>query len=221
MPHLPEFSNTSLLRLALTHSSYRIEYGELEDNERLKLLGKAVLSFASSAFLYELYPEKAEKELTRQRSRLVGQRQLAKFAIELGLDRRMRLGLEAIQEGGYYNTQILSSMVEAVIGAYFLDSGIDAACAFIKLLFASVVESVPHAQSNVDSRSLFQQWSLSNFGQTPEYFILQESMPNSVKQYTAGACAGGELFGIGTARSKLAAEKRAAKAALKKLGLAF
>jgi ribonuclease-3 len=221
MAQLPNFSNTSLLRLALTDRSYCNEYAELEDNERLKFLGKTVLSFLSSAYLYKLYPEKAEDELSRRRSKLVGQKQLAKFAIELGIDKQVRLGSEALLEGGCQNPKLLSSTFEALIGAYFLDSGIDAVRAFVKPLFASVLEIIPRTQSQLDSKILFEQWALLNFGHNPEYFILEESGPNHTKQFTAGACVSGELLGIGTARTKLAAEKRAAASALKKLGLAF
>jgi ribonuclease-3 len=220
MHQLPKFSNISLLRLALTHCSYSNEHRELEDNERLKFLGKTVLSFASSAFLYKLYPEMGEEELTRRRSRLVGQKQLTKFALELGIDKKMRLGTEAVQEGGYQNAKLLSSTFEAIIGAYFLDSGIEAVCTYVKPLFASVVEIVPRSQS-IDFKHLFEQWSLFTYGQNPEYFILQESEPDSTKQFTVGACVGGEVLGVGTARSEQAAKKRAAAAVLKKFGLAF
>lgn len=221
MPQLPKFSNISLLRLALTHRSYCNEYAELEDNERLKFLGKTVLNFLSSAFLYKLYPERGETELTHQRSKLVGQKQLAKFALELGIDKQILLGTGALKQGGCQNTPLLSSTFEALIGAYFLDSGIDAVRAFMKPLFTSVIETVPRRMSKLDFKKLFQQWSLLNFSQDPEYFIIQESGPHQTKQYTAGACVDGEVYGVGTARSKQAAEKLAAKAALKKLGLAF
>lgn len=221
MPELPNFRNTALLRLALTHHSYRNEYGGLEDNERLVFLGNAVLSFLSSAFLYKLYPEMTKGQLTRRRSTLVNEKHLAKFAIELGLGERIQNCTDAVQEQEYQNTKLLSSTFAAIIGAYFLDSGIDAVRAFMKPLFTSVIETVPRRMSKLDFKKLFQQWSLLNFSQNPRYFIIRESGPHQTKQYTAGAFVDGEVYGVGTARSKQAAEKLAAKAALKKLGLAF
>jgi ribonuclease-3 len=223
MLKLPNFRNTLLLRLALTHRSYRNEFGELEDNQRLEFLGKAVLSFASSAFLYKVYPEMEEDELSRRRSALVDEKQLAKFAIELGIDQQMQVGTAVLEEGGYQNAGLLSSTFAAIVGAYFLDSGLDAVRAFVKPLFGSVIEKLPRSQSNPDSKGLFQLWSLLNFGQKPEYFILEELEPNQTKtrQFTAGACVDGEVYGVGTEYSRPAAEKLAAEAALKKLGLAF
>ena len=221
MPELPNFRNTALLRLALTHHSYRNEYGGLEDNERLVFLGNAVLSFLSSAFLYKLYPEMTKGQLTRRRSTLVKEKHLAKFAIELGLGEQIQNCTDVVQEEEYQNTKLLSSTFAAIIGAYFLDSGIDAVRTFVKPLFASVVERIPTSQPNLDSKGWFKQWSLMNFGQNPEYFILEESGSDDIQQFTAGACVAGEVYGVGTGRTKQAAEKLAAAAALQKLGLVF
>jgi ribonuclease-3 len=221
MPELPNFRNASLLSLALTHRSYRDEHGGLEDNERLKYLGNSVLVCLSSAYLYKLYPEMGEGELTYQRSSLINENQLAKFAIVLGIDKQMLVGTEVVKEEGNLSTKLLSNIFQAIIGAYFLDSGIDAVRAFVKPLFTSVLRKTSRSRSSLDYKALFQQWSLLNVGQVPDYFILEESEPDCPTRFTAAACVSGEVYGVATESTQKAAEKLAAEAALKKLGLMF
>lgn len=156
------FRDEQLLRQALTHRSYVNEHpGEGEHNERLEFLGDALLNFLSGQYLYKRHSDKGEDELTRRRSALVDERQLAKFALEVGLDFRMRLGQGAIRDGGYQNPNLLSSTFEAVLGAYYLDhdSDIEAVRDIIELLFESVSENIVVSRSNVDSKNRFQEWS--------------------------------------------------------------
>ncbi|MGC8714714.1 MAG: ribonuclease III family protein, partial [Leptodesmis sp.] len=102
MHKLLTFNDERLLRQALTHRSYMNENpGETGDNERLEFLGDAILNFISGEYLYQRHPEMGEDEMTRRRAALVDEKQLAKFAIEVGLDFRMRLGQGAIRDGGY------------------------------------------------------------------------------------------------------------------------
>ena len=100
MHELLTFNNEKLLRQALTHRSYVNEHPGEEHNERLEFLGDAILNFLSGEYLYELHPEKGEDELTRRRSALVDEKQLAKFAIEVGVDLRRRLAQGAILDAG-------------------------------------------------------------------------------------------------------------------------
>ena len=107
MHKLLTFHNENLLRHALTHRSYINENpGEMQ-NERLEFLGDAILTFLSGEYLYRRHPEMGEDEMTRRRSALVDEKQLAKFAIEVGIDFRMRLGRGAIQDGGYQNPEFV------------------------------------------------------------------------------------------------------------------
>jgi len=117
------FNDEKLLRRALTHRSFVNEnFDESGHNERLEFLGDAIHNFISGEYLYGQNPEMAEDEMTRRRSALVDERQLARFATEVGLDFRIRLGEGAKREGGYTNPNILSSTFEAIVGAYYLDS---------------------------------------------------------------------------------------------------
>ncbi len=139
------FDDEKLLRRALTHRSYVHENpGEGEHNERLEFLGDALLNFLSGKYLYSCHPEMGEDELTRRRSALVDEKQLAKFAEEVGLDFRIRLGKGAIRDGGYQNPNLLSSTFEAVIAAYYLDKNLDieAVRTLIEPLFDSVILSI-------------------------------------------------------------------------------
>jgi len=126
MPKFPQFKKPSLLRLALTHRSYCNEHPEeQEDNERLEFLGDALLGFLVGELLYRRYPDLSEGQLTLVRSELVREKQLVKFAIALGIGDKIRLGKGTIQDGGRQNPSLLSDAFEAIVGAYFLDSGIE------------------------------------------------------------------------------------------------
>ncbi|MBW4597157.1 MAG: ribonuclease III [Brasilonema angustatum HA4187-MV1] len=215
------FQNTSLLIRALTHRSYVHENPqEGEHNERLEFLGDALLTFLSGEYLYRRYPEKGEDELTRRRSALVDEKQLAKFAIEVGLDRRMRLGKGATLEGGYQNPNLLSSAFEAVVAAYYLDNNYDteAVRAVVEPLFDSVPESIVELRSNVDSKNRFQEWVQRNITQIPpKYVTVQVGGSSHAPEFVAKVVVGNKEYGQGKGRSKKDAEKAAAENALARL----
>lgn len=227
MPKLPTIKDQTLWLSALTHRSYANEHPEAgEDNERLEFLGDAVLGFVVGELLYHRYSDMSEAQLTRLRSELVNEKQLAKFARELGLGKLMRLSKGAIRDKGYDNPSLLSDTFEAIIGAYFLESGIQAVCDYVKPLFTSVADSMvfPECDADpktlVDSKSRFQQWAQARFNQNPEYFIIDESGPAHAKEFTAEVRVKGKVYGVGKSRRKQDAEKRAAEAALRKVGIA-
>ena len=222
MRQLPIIKNETLRLNALTHRSYINEYPKAgEHNERLEFLGDAILGFVVGELLYKRYPDLSEAHLTRLRSNLVDEKQLAKFANQLGIGDLMRLGKGADKEGGRQNPALLSDTFEAYIGAYFLESGIDAVRDFIHPLFRRVADSIVFQPSDaepknlVDAKGRFQQWTLANFVQNPEYFIIDESGPDHAKEFTAEVRVNGKVYGVGTGRRKQDAEKRAAEAALK------
>ncbi|ACK72333.1 Ribonuclease III [Gloeothece citriformis PCC 7424] len=227
MLNLPQLKNQQLWLCALTHRSYVNEHLEIkEHNERLEFLGDAVLAFVAGEFLYQRYPHLSEAQLSRLRARLVDETQLAKFAVQLGIGQLMRLGKGAIKDGGRENPALLSDTFEAIIGAYFLDAGIDAVREFVRPLFQSVADILMVAQSEIltsekllDPKNRFQQWTLANFTQNPEYVIIEESGPDHAKEFTAQVKVQGIVYGIGRGRRKQEATKTAAEAALKKIGL--
>lgn len=221
MSELPFFQNPDLLVQALTHKSYCNErpQAQLKDNQRLEFLGDAVLGFTVGVLLYRLYPTVSEGELTRRRSTLVDQPRLAAFALDLHLGDRIQMGKGVENDRGRHNPSILSDTFEAVIGAYFLDSGIDAVQAYVEALFLPVIYSIgTQLHTLVDAKSLFQQWALAHLGnQNPKYQTVAESGPDHAKVFTVEVVVGDRVFGQGSDRSKQAAEKRAAEDALRRL----
>ncbi|HAX76002.1 MAG TPA: ribonuclease III [Cyanobacteria bacterium UBA11372] len=218
---IPTFKNEKLLRLALTHRSYVNENpGEGENNERLEFLGDAILTFLSGEYLYKRHPEMGEDELTRRRAALVDEKQLAKFAIEVGLDFMMRLGRGAIRDGGFTNPNLLSSTFEAFIGAYYLDnnSNIDPVREFVENLFGSVPINVVEIRSSVDSKNRFQEWVQANVSPTPpKYVTVHAGGEPHAPEFLAKVLVGDKEYGQGKGRSKKEAEKRAAENALANL----
>jgi len=226
MIKLPEFKDESLLIQALTHRSYINEHPqEKENNERLEFLGDAVLGYLVGELLYRRYEDMSEAQLTRLRSELVNEKQLAKFAIALGIGDKMRLGKGAEKDRGRENPSLLSDTLEAIIGAYYLDSTIAPVRAFVRKLFTPVADSIVFPTSDtdpqnlVDSKNRFQQWTLANFGKNPEYAIIDQDGPDHAKEFTAEVYVNGKMYGVGRGRRKQDAEKKAAEVALKKVGL--
>jgi ribonuclease-3 len=223
------FQDASLLQSALTHRSYIFENPNSgEDNERLEFLGDAVLNFLSGEYLYRRFPEMREGEMTPLRSRLVDKPQLAKFATDLNLGKWMRLSKGAEMDGGRTSSSFLSDTFEAIIGAYFLDSGIEAVREFVELIFTEAIKnpifSESHADSNnvVDPKTRFQQWALANIDenpqrQVPEYKTFRSGGTDNVPEFTAEVFVGEQEWGEGKGCSKKDAEKAAAEDALAKL----
>jgi ribonuclease-3 len=211
MHELLQLKNEKLLYQALTHRSYINENPEAgEHNERLEFLGDALLNYLSGQYLFNRYPEKGEDELTRRRSALVDEKQLAKFAIEVGLNLQMRLGKGAIAEGGYQNENLLSSTFEAVVAAYYLDNNSDilALKMVIEPLFDGVPEDVVMSRSQIDSKNRFQEWIQRNITTTP---------PKYVSVQVGGTSHAPEFVATVLVESKKDAEKAAAEDAWNKL----
>ena len=210
---LPEFKNPALLHRALTHRSYVNEHSEaLEDNERLEFLGDAVLDCLSGAFLYNHFPEMREGQLTRMRSSLVRTEQLAAFAADMGVGALIRLGKGEEDAGGRDRPPLLCATFEAIIGAYYLDSGFEAVRQLVEPLFRSI------GDSDLDPKSAFQEIAQAEFGHTPRYHTTAASGPDHQKEFTVEVRVNAEIYGVGAGQSKQIAEQAAARDALKKLG---
>lgn len=222
---LPRIKNQELKLRALTHRSYINENPqEGEDNERLEFLGDAVLGFLVGELLYSRYPQMSEAQLTRLRSALVDEKQLASFARQLELGKLMRLGKGAIKDGGRENPSLLCDTFEALIGAYLMDSNISSVRAYVKGLFEPEADTMVNRTKKkpknlVDPKNLFQQWALKTYLQNPEYRIVRESGLEHSKEFTAEVWVKGKAYGRGKGRRKQDAQKNAAEDALKKLGL--
>jgi ribonuclease-3 len=214
------FTNWLLLSRALTHRSYLNEHSDaLEDNERLEFLGDAVMDFIVGAWLYNRYPEMAEGDLTRMRSALVHTERFAEFARQLHLGNAMRLGRGESQGGGRDRDALLCDTFEAMIGALYLDCGIEAVKSFLAPLLETASEDILLHHKNEDPKSLFQEWAQSQGFAAPIYITRNSSGPDHSKIFEVDVIVNGEIFGSGTGHSKQAAAKAAATRALDQIGL--
>jgi ribonuclease-3 len=212
------FSDNRLLWRALTHRSYLNEHPEsLEDNERLEYLGDATLDFISAAWLYNHFPEMNEGSLTRLRSALVRTEQLARFAEELNLGQALLLGRGEESTGGRQRPAILCASFEALIGAMYLDQGLEWVTEFMEPRLHAAAEAVLEDERLIDARSILQMWAQAELGETPKYETIGVEGPDHAREFTVRVQVGDEIDAQGTGHSKQDAAQRAASAALERL----
>jgi ribonuclease III len=210
------FRNLSLLERALTHSSYLNENPDSvnEDNERLEFLGDAVLDFVVGAFLFKRFPELAEGELTSLRAALVRSSTLAGFSRDLEINRFLRLGYGEEENGGRERTPLLCAAFEAVIGAVYLDQGLEEVQRMVEPLIGPKLKDIRKKSLHKDAKSEFQVWAQANLNITPHYEVIEESGPDHAKTFKVRVMVGRDAWGTGSGSSKQAAAKEAAAAAL-------
>lgn len=213
------FSNPSLLTRALTHRSYVNESpNTVEDNERLEFLGDAVLDFVVGAWVYENCPEMAEGELTRTRSALVRNEQLAEFARTLRLGQALRMGRGESASGGRRRDAVLGAAFEALVGALFLDAGLVSVQEFMDPLLDGLRERVLTRAEIYDPKSRFQEWAQSQKLGTPSYATVSASGPDHAKLFEIEVRINGKTYGSGRGSSKQIAAQVAAQTALESIG---
>jgi ribonuclease-3 len=213
------FGDPSLLRRALTHRSYVNEHPEaLEDNERLEFLGDAVLDFLTGAWLYNHYPEMDEGHLTRLRSALVCTEQLAAFAKEINLGEAMLLGRGEESTGGRTRPALLCGAFEALIGALYLDKGLDYVLTFMATRLQEAAEAILEDESHIDARSLLQIWAQAEVGETPRYRTVDSFGPDHAREFIVEVTVGNGYHGEGRGRSKQEAAHQAASEVLERIG---
>ncbi|MCS6798478.1 MAG: ribonuclease III [Myxococcota bacterium] len=212
------FADARLLREALTHRSYANERGDGEgprDNERLELLGDAVVGLVATSLLYTRFPRAREGELTRRRARLVCERTLAQLAVQIGIDRALRLGRGEERGGGRSKPRLLAGAFEACIGAVFLDAGFEAAASVLDPLLEPLVSTC--ASDEDDAKSRVQVVLQGRGGPEPQYVVLAVEGPDHARVYHVALTCDGQRLGEGRGRSKAAAEQEAAARALERL----
>ena len=213
------FKRHSLLRHAVTHASFIHQQGltASESNERLEFLGDAVLELCISDFLYHRYSDMAEGELTKRRASLVCEASLAGLARSVKLGNYLLLGQGEAQEGGRKKDSILSDALESIIGAIFLDGGMEEVRQVVLRLFEPIVDKT--TKQVKDFKSTLQEHLQKRSQETAVYQIIREEGPPHQRTFTAQASHKGKVLGTGSGTSKKAAEQAAAKMALEKLGL--
>lgn len=208
-----EFKQKQLLRQALTHSSFSNEQkiNKLKNYERLEFLGDAVLELLSSQFFFESFPDMSEGQMTRLRSSMVCEPALAFCARDLSLNRYILLGKGEEATGGRERDSIISDVMEAVLGAIYLDGGLKEADRFVKMFILSDLEN---KQLFYDSKSILQE-RVQKAGGSLCYELLEESGPDHDKVFVVEAIIDGQALSRGTGRNKKAAEQQAAYQVLK------
>lgn len=216
------FRDPALLTTALSHRSSLNEKSQsgttaTESNERLEFLGDAVLELAATLYLYQQRPDEDEGKLTAYRSALVRTETLAELAKELGLDQQMYLSKGEEQGGGRSNQSLLADLMEAVIGALYLDQGFAAVEAFLQTHLFPKFAQILTARSYKDQKSLLQEQVQAKSLGTPVYRVVRALGPDHDKEFTVEVTVDGQVWGVGTGHSKQIASQAAAGAALQKI----
>ena len=212
------FSSKTLLKTAFVHRSYLNEHKKYKDpsNERLEFLGDAALSIVVSSFLYEKLPNATEGKLTTSRASLVRTETLAKIATSLSLGKHLVLSKGEEDTGGRENPSILANTFEALVGAIYLDQGIDKVEEFLKKTvlsdWKSLIESaVP------DNKSKLQEFVQRKYHVSPIYKLISSWGPDHARQFEIDVFIGEKKMGRGTGNNKQSAAQNAAKDALTRL----
>ncbi len=203
-----EFTEKRLLGQAVTHSSFSNEQkiNKYKNYERLEFLGDAVLELLSSQFFFETYPDMSEGEMTRLRSSMVCEPALAFCARDLDLGKYILLGKGEEATGGRKRDSIISDVMEAVLGAIYLDGGLLEADKFVRKFILSDLEN---KQLFYDSKTLLQE-QVQKEGKTLTYELVSESGPDHEKVFVVEAVIDGKTVGRGQGRNKKTAQQQAA-----------
>ncbi len=211
-----DFEDPGLLELALRHRSWCAENGGVPSNERLEFLGDSVLGLVITDHLYASSPDEPEGVLARRRSELVNTVMLAEISAEVGLGSWIQLGKGEETTGGREKASILADALEAVFGAIYLDSGLEASRAVIVRLYGDRLVDVADGAFMTDHKSRLQELSAQRFGELPRY-ELTGSGPEHAKLFSASVAIDGHELGTGEGRTKKEAEQAAASEAYENL----
>jgi len=211
------FKDKKFLIEALTHRSSANEDREISfSNERLEFLGDSVLSIIVSTFLYKKYPDFPEGRLTSLRSILVQSKSLAKVSVDLGAGEFLTMSKGEELSGGRSNTSILADTLEAIIGAIYLDLGLEAAERFVSSHLLTRIDELLVAVETVDYKSRLQEKSQEKERVSPRYEVIKTEGPDHNKQFYVDVFVADVKKGEGSGKSKQEAEQAAAKNALEK-----
>jgi ribonuclease-3 len=212
------FRDPSLLEGALIHRSYRHEKDDIHrDNQRLEFLGDAALGLVAADRLYHRFPLEQEGSLTRMRSLITNRSALAIVARRLGLSSFIRLGRGEQLSGGYDRESNLGDAMEAILGALYLDGGLEAVHRVYDRFFAPLLDELMESDPLPNPKGSLLEWTQERWKSTPVYRVVEASGPDHDRRFTVEAVVAGEVKGLGTGRTKRLAEARAAEQALSHL----
>ena len=218
------FKDISVLKLALTHSSYAYELRqkriECDSNERLEFLGDSVISIITTSYLYKNYPQLTEGELSRLRAGTICTTSLSGFAKRVSLGSYLYLGCGEDKGGGRENPTILENAFEALLGAIYIDSdcNLNTVTDFLLPLVKKEIETAIANGSTDDCKSKLQQIVQQMPDQTLKYVLTDREGPDNAPIFTIEARLNSNVIGVGTGTSKRRAEQAAAREALSFFG---
>lgn len=207
------------IKEALTHRSYLNESGnkELKSNERLEFLGDAVIQYWVSQFIFRHFVSIPEGKLTSIRTYFVRTETLAKLAKQINLGDFLYLSKGEELDEGRGSQLLLANAFEALVGAIYIDSGIEIVGIFLKSFYQTLLDSVNDTDNLKDSKSLFQEIIQASKKGAPKYVVLNEVGPDHKKEFEIGVYVENILIASGKGKSKQEAEESAAKVALEKI----
>lgn len=206
------FADPDLLRTALSHRSWCSEHPGEQSNERLEFLGDAVLGLVITDHIYTRFPDRPEGQLAKIRAAVVSAATLADVGATLGLGDDLRLGKGEAASGGREKSSILADAVEAVLGAVYVDGGIEPVRALVLDQLDDRIADAAKGPGARDYKTRLQELAAAD-GLRPPIYEIRESGPDHHKRFRATVAIGGVVRGTGDGSSKKEAEQRAARAA--------
>ncbi|MCL6472877.1 MAG: ribonuclease III [Firmicutes bacterium] len=210
------FKNKELLFQALTHRSYSFEQGLSVTNEKLEFLGDSVLNLVVTEYIYHRFPELTEGDLAKLRANIVNANFLAEIAKKLNIGECLLMGKGAEQTGGRTRVSILGDALEAIIGAIYLDQGMEAAKEFILKNFKRLIDERESLGQFGDPKTRLQELVMARYGNIPRYRTVDEFGPVHDRSFVVKVYINDKVWGQGVGKSKKKAEQEAAKEALAK-----
>ncbi|MDD5697901.1 MAG: ribonuclease III [Victivallaceae bacterium] len=205
-----DFKNKSLLREALTHRTYAVENSLAYDNQRLEFLGDAVLEIILSEYLFRLYPGAREGDLTKMRSAMVNQHSLARLAGSINLGNFMITGKGEKENGGCERTSTLSDLFEALLGAFYLDAGLETAKKFVVELVEHEFPDPRKLILHLNPKGILQEYVQKKWNEAPFYEVLSVTGPHHAPVFTVQVTAA-QTKASGIASNRKRAEVEAAR----------
>lgn len=215
------FKNIELLQRALVHRSYGNENWEYKNinNEKLELLGDAVLDLVVTEYLFHNFEESTEGDLAKLKAMVVSEPVLADISVEIGIGNYLMLSKGEEMNGGRERDSILGDVFEALLGAIYVDSGFESVKAFTLKYIKYRIEHINENENLIDYKTIFQEYTQKEHKKIPEYSVIEEIGPDHNKIFKVVVKLKEKTIGEGIGKNKKAAEQMAAKNACLKLGV--
>ncbi|MGM0508793.1 MAG: ribonuclease III [Fusobacteriota bacterium] len=208
-----KFKNKDILKKALIHRSYGNENPRYKnvDNERLELLGDAVLDLVVTEYIFKNYKEASEGELAKLKAMIVSEPVLAEVSSEIDLGKYLLLSKGEEKTGGRNRTSILGDAFEALLGAIYIDSDLKNAKKFVLKFLKYKIEHIEENEKLIDYKTILQEYIQQKYKKLPNYVVLNEKGPDHNKVFEIGVKLNGKILAKGNGRNKKNAEQNAAK----------